>query len=348
MNGLRFGVEFRLRDLTFFYRISFYVAAWTIGYIALAAPERIVTSRVAILALGTVAALAVAYFFLPYGERLRLLSYFQPVTDDLARQCRSDRLPGLNQPVNIYSFVPLVFLLFSMNAFLEKKASVLVPALSMVVILALASRLTLSTAVMILAASFQMRRGAPSLDREVGRRGRSTKRGAPSIIFALTILMVLVFTASTQWGVGERVVEKLTAVETQGATRYRMHKWHIGMKRVAMAPVLGIPEPFGRENEELGYLLTMDAPHNEFVQIWMWYGLLGFLAHVILLIGLVRENLRYRTGAVWLLFYLTVVLRMMADTAFKSFQFSAVFFMVAGYNWRVLEQLKAARSRFSR
>jgi O-antigen ligase len=176
--------------------------------------------------------------------------------------------------------------------------------------------------------------------KEEGKKTRS-KLWTGIIIVALSGVVVALV---SQGLVTERGVEKLERPVFEEDTQSRIRKWRHGMERVLMSPLLGIPEPRAGERGYLGYYLAMRSPHNEFIQIWMWYGFLGLLAHVFILVFLLWRNIQYRMGVAWYLFYLAVIGQMIVDTAFKSYQFSAVFFVIAGYNWRVLQEKKTERT----
>lgn len=343
VNGLRFGINFGIDDFIILYRLGFYCFAWWIGYRSRESMPQIATSRVATVLASVAVGIAVLFYILPYGSRVTLMSLFQPVTSDLEMACRVGRVPGIGAPVNIYSFLPLVFLLFSFNSYLQGHKGILMVALCGILIVALGSRLTALYAVLAIALMVLAPRGAGHAPASPANWIAARPRNRVLVTLMLVLVAVSVSELMSRGILPDRSVAKMTGEESAEDTEYRLRKWSVGMRRVAMAPFMGIPEPHGAEKKGLSYYLRMNHPHNELLQIWMWYGLLGLLAHVILLAALMRCNLRWRTGVVWYLFYLAVIARMLFDTAFKSYHFSAVFFMIAGHNWAVMERCAAWR-----
>jgi len=336
-NGLRFGVGFSVPDFIILYRLAFCFLAWRIGYRSLESMDRVATSRVAIMTIAAVVGIAILYSVLPHGERLRLISFFQPVDSNLERLCQQGRFPGIIENSNIYSFLPFCLLVFSFRSFMRRRASLLVPALSVVLIVALGSRITLLCAMIAVPVIFVFPSTNSLVPIGLIRAPGMTARNRALAGLAIFAVSLAVTELVSRGLIGERVMQKVEVGQSVDDVLYRHHKWAVGLHRVSLAPLLGIPKPRGPERGNLGYYFAMIHPHNELIQIWMWYGALGLLAHIYLLLSLLRGNLQYRMGATWYLFYAAVIFRMFFDTAFKSYHFSAVFFMVAGHNWRLLD-----------
>ena len=110
-------------------------------------------------------------------------------------------------------------------------------------------------------------------------------------------------------------------------TRYMA--WSDGIKRIKLAPILGIPTVRTNESSEV---LSFSHPHNEFLQIWMFYGLLGLISFLGLLVYAFSLNIRRKSELSWIIFYSSVVIQMMVDTAFFGYQFVIVFFILFGIN----------------
>lgn len=341
-NGPAFGVNFQTGDLVILYRLLFCFLAWQIGYWSKASLERVSTSRFAILMILAAVAIAILFAFLSFDQRVKLISYFQPIRDSTVRGCANGRFPGVNEQVNIYSFLPLCLLVFSFRAYMTRQASFFVPMLAVILIVALGSRTTMVSAVFAIAVIYFYPM-ASSLDSKGMMRWTGVRLRNRLLIAIMMMAAGLVVSGLlTQGAISSRGMDKMTAEDSEADIIHRFVKWEQGMKRVAMSPLLGIPEPKGDEREELSYYLRMTRPHNEFVQIWMWYGLLGLIAHVYLLYVLLQSNVRMKTGVVWYLFYFAVIVRMCMVTNFKSYHFSAIFFMVAGYNWQLIEVKRRA------
>jgi len=338
VNGYQYGIRFQAGDLVMLYRLAFCLAAWWLGCRAMVSASRAITSPLSQAASVAVIGLATCFAFLPYGGRVVLISLFQPVTPNVNLACLVGRFPGVNEAVNIYSFVPLCALIFSFESFMQRRGGIIMAIVNLLVIVSLGSRLTAATAASVVAVIFLF---PGTGEGEWPTRVRGARMKSRSRFLVALLLMIAVLLSAWLWSigvVGTRLDTKLDRAETLEDTHYRQHKWSLGMRRVRMAPFLGIPIPRGEERERGGYFLKMIAPHNEFIQIWMWYGFLGMAAHVYLLVRLVRRNIQYRTGTAWLLFYLAVVLRMLFDAAFKSYLFSGLFFALAGLNWQMMDR----------
>jgi hypothetical protein len=335
VNGTTFGVAFDLWKVTFLYRLCLCVIAWNLGYLADTTIERVASSRVALVMVGGAMAVVILYGVLPYSGRLNLLSLFSGASPDLALLCQEDRFPGLIQNANIYAFFPVCLLVFSFTSFMRKQTHGFIPSMCAVIIFATGSRKSVIFAVVALAAIFL----SPEFKSEMGSE-RRWKRRRNRVVGATAILAMgaSIFYLASRGSLSGRAIDKMNRPVATEDWQYRRAKWGIGMDRVAMAPLLGIPEPRGKEADRMDYYIRMSQPHNEFIQIWMWYGLLGLSAHIYLLLALVRRNLRCRTGLPWLLFYCALIQQMLVDTALKDYVVSAFVMMIAGHNWRLMDE----------
>jgi hypothetical protein len=338
-NGLRFGINLQAADFIILYRLGFCFAAWWLGYQSSDSMYRITTSRITLVLVAAVAAVVVAYGLLPYPYRVKLMSFLSADDRDLTLTCYLDRFPGIGTNANIYAFFPLCLLIFSFRSFMRSRAKVIVPALCLIIVLGAGSRKTLAFTVAAVAIMFLI----PAHGQRIPQgyhHVQAIMRPRNRILVALAILVMGLLAAElvSRSLVSDRALNKLAHQNSTEDVDYRVRKWGVGMRRVMLAPFLGIPEPRGDERHNLEYYLRMTQPHNEFIQIWMWYGLLGLLAHVYLLAVMLTCAVKHRMGPAWCLFYVAVIVQMMVDTAFKDYQFSALFFMVAGHNWRVMER----------
>ena len=121
----------------------------------------------------------------------------------------------------------------------------------------------------------------------------------------------------------------------------RHELWGLGMERVRLAPIVGIvADRFTSSDTNTLYFTT---PHNEFIAFWMFYGLAGLTAHILLIAGLIDRNLRRREW-MWVLFYTMLSVHMFYDAAFSAVRFQAMFFLIVGLN---IKYLRNAPSRAS-
>jgi O-antigen ligase len=124
--------------------------------------------------------------------------------------------------------------------------------------------------------------------------------------------------------------------------RSRTDVWAIGIERIKLAPVLGIPaDPSRVDDSNPLYYYT---PHNEFLYYWTIFGVMGLLAHVYLVTRMILANLRLGAELPWLLLYGGMVLQMMVDSVFSGPRAFAFFFIVIGLNVRYLNGLRAERA----
>ena len=336
LDGLCLGIRFEFRDMIIFYRLFFCWIAWTLGYKFTIQVERMAVNRITVLCIAAVAGIAIAYTFLPHGQRVALLSHFRPIDDRFVLMCYQNRFPGVNAEVNIYSFLPLIFFLFSLSRLVDTGQGLLTISLSSIIIVALGSRTTALSALICVAVLLCTK----NINRmSFAREASQNKRILYRFFSVLAIILMLVGVAIITSGgyVDNRLTEKTAEGGNVEDADYRFRKWSGGMRRIALSPFLGFPDPTGDELAEYSYYYRFKRPHNEFLQIWMWYGVLGLFAHIYLLYVLISRNISCRSGAVWWLFYIFVIIRMMTDTAFKNYQFSMAFFLIAGSNWSILQ-----------
>ena len=114
-----------------------------------------------------------------------------------------------------------------------------------------------------------------------------------------------------------------------------------GVDRVAAAPILGVPrvKPGDRA---FPHILEFSYPHNEYLMIWMFYGLLGLIAYLYLFAVLFYLNVRHRMSVKWLLVYFGMMVQMLVDIAFFDFQITTIFFIIVGLNIREMYRKDAA------
>lgn len=339
-NGPRFGVNAEWADFVIGYRLAFHLLAWSMGYMAFTSVERAATSRPALLLMSAAAGLVVLYTVLPHSQRIELMAQLAPnwSREELAGVCRKSRFPGIGQNPNIYTFFPLCIFLFSLQRFVKGESSPLIPALAMITITSAASRKTVATAAVaaLIICLFRSRALYPRIVAGIRRPSKPTAR----LVAILAVLAIggIVLGLASRGYLSDRFRAKYAEGDNTEDFLYRLRKWRVGMQRVSMAPVLGLPRPSSSDRRGLPYLIRMSSPHNEFIQIWMWYGVAGLVAHLYLFGSLISRNLRQKTDPVWLVFYVAVIIQMLVDTALKDYQVSAVFFAVAGNNWRMLSE----------
>ncbi len=340
INGAAWGMPVSLANLKFFYYIVLAIGGYYIGYRHYVPIDTIVSHPVfkfVILGLFLVAA---TYPFLDYDQRISLLRiFFGPGVGDLDR-LHNPRFPGLGVNANIYSFMVFTALLFSFNAYyFRKKISWIYPLLAFIVILTAGSKLVTVIAVVSCLALLM-----PSL----ASLRKSTVRRFGRVAVGIGVLVTAAYFYLNYTAVGNDILETIAifprfvsflnqipgAGDVSGfAARYEV--WGLGMQRVQLAPIFGIvADRFTSSDTNTLYFTT---PHNEFIALWMFYGIAGLIAHILLIAGLIGRNLRRREW-MWVLFYTMLSVYMLYDAAFTAVRFQAMFFLIVGLNIKHLHK----------
>jgi len=105
-----------------------------------------------------------------------------------------------------------------------------------------------------------------------------------------------------------------------------------GLERVAKSPVFGLPKLRSNDyaNDEI---LFFHKAHNEFIVIWMYYGITALLGFVFFFFYTIYSNL-YKKQYVWAFLYTILAFQAFFDTAFFSYQLCSMFFIFVGINYR--------------
>jgi O-antigen ligase len=351
INGLKWHMPVGPGNLSFFYRIVLAIGAFYIGYRSRQTMQQVVTHpffKFVIVGLGIVAAL---YPFMSYDQRFALLRFFYAGSDGEIARLQSARFPGLGINANVYSFMVFIFLLFTFDAYVRKLLPAIYPLLAFIIIGSAASKLVISVS----AAACLLVLLARLAPISSVRRGGNPSLVVSTRALAVTVLLVLFVSGSavflTQTAVGSQIVQTLETfrrfadalegVEGVSSFESRFSVWALGMERVELAPVLGIVPDRQLVDEESA--LFFQNPHNEFIELWMFYGIAGMLAHVFLICVLLGINLRHRAPLVWPLLYVALIAHMAFDAAFSYVRFCALFFMVVGMNLHYLRFREAER-----
>ena len=128
--------------------------------------------------------------------------------------------------------------------------------------------------------------------------------------------------------------------EEESSFKVRFSAWNLGLERVALSPVFGIVRHRYMSSDTDALFFT--TPHNEFIELWMFFGVAGVFAHIFLLGTLLKRNLCLKAELPWALLYLALVVQMLFDAAFSGVRFHALFFMIVGINTQYLNQRRTS------
>lgn len=299
-------------------------------------------SRVAFVIVVFVGIFAVAYPFLSPMTRQLIMTPF--INELFYSRLLSPRFPGMGVNANVYSFMVYVFMLFSLHAYLQGRGSALIPLAALAIIIAAASRTmavisVTSILVLVTAAS----RGAV-------RNALDTVRAATARRRAWVIgLMILLLTgAAIVYGARVRETfalyvrfQDMLSSSEYGGLRTRTDVWQIGIARLKLSPILGIPvDPSRVDASNPLYFYT---PHNEFIYFWTTFGVFGFIAYVYLLGRMIVANVRARAELPWLVLYGAIFLQMMVDSVFGGPRTITFIFLIIGLNVKYLHDRKVSR-----
>lgn len=356
VNAPRWGIPVGIERISFVYVLGLPVLAYLVGRHSHEDPEQIMTGRTMAVFIGIVAVFAAAYPFLGTAAR-KVALYWFVVDFETARYTYAPRFPGIGINGNIYCFMVFIVLMFSFRSYLKGRSSLFIPICAVVIIAAAAGVLMMFCAgagclVLWLGWYVEARRGhARSVRRRLLRVSRRLVKyiAAGAICLAAATFFFqdkleelapnLVFLARIDQYFVPHDGPRPSGEEDLSPMEGRLYHWRLGMERVKMAPLLGIATNIYEASDTEPLLFS--APHSEFIFYWTAFGFFGLLAMLWLVLYLIAANVRRKTGLVWVVIYLALVLQMTFDGAIQYVRFVGMLFMLIGLNvtqW----QLKAS------
>ena len=331
----------QVAELNHLYRILFYYSAFWIGYQSKYSIEEILSSRYARIIFFILSSFVILYILLNTGLKIKLMSLFVSVRDI---KMSKDRFPGLNSNINVYSFIILMITLFSFHYLLKGNRKLFIPfLLTSFVLLAGRSRKILFFYLVFIIFNLIKYYFFDSETRIIKhyRLNFTTAILLTAIIIGLSFGSYF-FLKSNR---GERIIAGfkilvLSKQETQGLRSHygtnsdfsmRFSYMKKGLQRVAESPIFGIPKMRDVKNGSSDILYFHKA-HNEFIVIWMYYGIIGLLAFVYFLFYIIYFNYRKRQY-IWVYLYIILMLQAFFDTAFFSYQLCSILFIFIGLNF---------------
>lgn len=342
-NAFRWNIPAGAGNIVFFYTLLLAWLGFLVGRYSNLHLRDIVRSRFAFFIMMGVALFAVAYPFLSPALRQFIMTPF--INELFYPRLASPRFPGIGLNANVYSFMVYIFLIFTLDAYLKDRSSPILPLAAIAIIIAAAGRMitVLSLlSILILVGSAARSSIRLSLERTRASLTRRRALAVGAVIFLLTATAIAYGAqARDAFTLYVRFQDMFSNTEYSGL-RTRTDVWAIGIERVRLAPVLGIPiDPSRVDDSNPLYFYT---PHNEFLYFWTVFGIMGLLAHVFLLVRMIVANVRLRAELPWMLLYGGMLLQMMVDSVFSGPRAIAFFFIVIGLNVKYLSELKAKRA----
>lgn len=341
-NAFRWNIPVGPGNIVFFYTLLLAWFGFLVGRYSDWHLGEIVRSRFATVVVLGVALFAAAYPFISPAMRQLVMTPF--INEMFYPRLASPRFPGIGLNANVYSFMVFIFLIFSLQAYLKDRGSPLLPLAAIVIIVSAAGRTItvlslLSILVLVGATARSSVRATIDRVRAAMTRRRALTVGA--VIMALTAAAIAYGAqAKDAFTLYVRFQDMFSNTEYSGL-RTRTDVWAIGVERVKLAPILGIPvDPSRLDDSNPLYFYT---PHNEFLYFWTIFGITGLLAHAYLLTRMIAANLRRGAELPWFLLYGGMMLQMMVDSVFSGPRAIAFFFIVIGLNVKYLDELNAKR-----
>ena len=117
----------------------------------------------------------------------------------------------------------------------------------------------------------------------------------------------------------------------------RFELWAMGMERVKLAPFFGIAiSPISDDSSTIDFC----CPHNEFIAMWTFHGFVGLIAYIILILGFIYRNRKFKEGYFWIGIYIALMIQMTFDAAFQYVRFIPFMFLIFGLNRGALREKK--------
>lgn len=334
-------------NMVFLYSVALAWFAFLVGRYSQFHLQEITTDKVAFAIVLFVGVFAVFYPFVSPATRQLVMTPF--INELFYSRLASPRFPGIGVNANVYSFMVYVFLLFSLHAYLAGRGSAIIPLAALAIIIAAAGR-TMSVVsissilVLVLAASRRSARLLLDARRAILARKRSLAIG--TLILALTATAIIYGgQVRDAFALYARFQDMFGDSEYSGL-KTRTDVWAIGIARLKLAPVLGIPiDPSRVDASNPLYFYT---PHNEFIYFWTTFGIVGFFAHIYLLGRMLLANVRARAELPWFLLYGAIFVQMMVDSVFGGPRTIVFIFMVIGLNVKYLRERRGQPTQRTR
>jgi len=338
INGaLAWGVPVGYWNMGFFYKLLLALGAFWLGTNNTRSIAEILKNRWVKFAILALCILALVYPFLSFDFRMKYLSVFFG-GEGIEENFHNPRMPGVGINNVIYSFMLVCFLIVSFQAFLNKNISLLIPTALLLTILSLSSKLAIGLGVLSCFILFL----AKIVPRHAAIPYRNIK-----LLAGLGLIVLVAGFILTQTEFGLKIQQSYATVQRFEAAfaedhdepvgfELRFLRWAQGIERVQLAPLLGIAkDPFLSQE---GPLVGFYKPHSEWIRIWMFYGMAGLVAWLLLVTAMIILNMKNKIQLEWVLLYFSFVGFMLYDGGVDAPRFVPFWFYLIGLNYSLIRK----------
>lgn len=333
VNTFKYDIPFNYTKFIFFFSLFILLVSYQIGRKSHMFISEIMAGKFTKVILMVTLVIAILYVVSGYDTRARLLYLFTQKGADVTR-FTAPRFPGLGVNGNIYSYIVLIFMIFSVKNYFEERVNIFIPLSCMFVIILITSKTSIASSLIVLlsfAFFYYFKKQGDVI---------KARRKSRIVFTSLIILGVLVFFAgiyfSEYFVILDRFDELLGNSEQNNSINTRGILMSLGMERVRLEPIFGIDVVQADMISDTVPLYFV-TPHNEFIFYWMSLGLLGLLGYIILMIYLIWVNVYKKFRLEWVLLYVTLIAQMFVDGAFQTLRFQFMFFILVGLNYKELQ-----------
>jgi O-antigen ligase len=243
----------------------------------------------------------------------------------------SPRFPGLGVNGNVFSYMVIIFLIFSVKNYFEGRLSIILPLCCIGIIFIITSKTSIFSSFVIMLSfsifNYFKKKG------DVKERKKKSKIILFSLLIIATLVVLISYFFSEYFTIIDRIDELIGNSEQDNSINTRNELWSLGMERVSLSPFLGIDIVQADMLSDTN-ILYFGTPHNEFIFYWMTLGILGVLGYIIFILYLLLKNIYRKFRLEWVLLYCTLILQMIFDGAFQTLRFQFLFFILVGLNFK--------------
>lgn len=334
-SALNWGIPFSFSNLNFFYKIIIATSAYNLGvnFITYFQEKKIdIFSNLVIkITISLILLMVVTWPFLNYDLRIKIYQFF--FTQGGLERLQSLRFPGPGINNNSYSFFINVLFVLSLNSWINKRCKFYTPLFLFIIILALASKLAIGSAIMALIFLLIV---------ELKVNGFILKKRPvillSSITFITTCLIFIILISEFKEKISEsflllRRIDMLSTndpnIDRSGFSE-RYYLWNLGVERVKLSPILGIVKNPSVADSSSN-IINFANPHNEWLRIWMFFGLLGLSSWIILIGYFILYNLKSKNFYFFMI-WLNFLFFMTYDGGIDNPRFIVFLFFLFGWN----------------
>jgi hypothetical protein len=340
---INFNIHTKFSDFKILYWLLLAIVGSYFGYTNYQSIWEVGQSRSFKIVLIILGCLIGSYPFLSNDIReLVMRNYYHPDIDsDALGRLYVARFPGLGVNANTYAFMMLIPYYISAKLAFEKKISWIYPMMVIVSIIILGSRTNFFLALLLITNIFFIS--------SISSKIKIKILAGMAIILGASIFSLFMTNFGQELQADIVLINRIMSL-TEARSEFefdpmenRLNHWKMGLERVALAPFAGIALP---SNSSDSSLVDFCCPHNEFIAYWTFSGILGLLAYISLIFGLIIKNCRSPNGYFWIGLYVALCVQMLFDSAFQSTRFLLMMFIIIGLNLRELDNYRQLKKDF--